>query len=202
MTSSARIAANLRNAQKSIGPKTVDGKAAAAGNALRHGLTAQQLICSDERMADFINFEASLRDALAPVDEVEEQLVERIVLASWRLRRVARAEPGLITTWITDTYPEQLAYAETPMARMFRQQGDKMATLSRYEASLDRALGRAYALLDRRQARRRGEHVAAPLTVLVEGPGDFAKPLDGKANYENCETKPILATTADNDATR
>lgn len=65
-----------------------------------------------------------------------------------------------------------------------------MTALSRYEASLDRAFGRAFALLERRQARRRGEDVPAPLTVLVEGAEETAKPLGADPNFENCETNP------------
>ena len=40
MTSARQVAANRRNAQRSTGPRTAAGKAAAAGNARRHGLTA------------------------------------------------------------------------------------------------------------------------------------------------------------------
>jgi hypothetical protein len=66
--------------------------------------------------------------------------------------------------------------------------------------SLDRSLSRTYALLERRQARRRGEAVAAPMTVLVEGLPEQAdlnpvKSLGDKADFENCETKPIRDIT-------
>jgi hypothetical protein len=82
-----------------------------------------------------------------------------------------------------------------------------MTALSRYEASLDRSLSRSYALLERCHARRHGEQVAAPVTVLVEGlpePADLdsVKSLGDKANYENCETKPILDATPRDEATR
>lgn len=39
MTSAAKIRANQRNAKKSTGPRSVEGKAKASQNALRHGLT-------------------------------------------------------------------------------------------------------------------------------------------------------------------
>jgi hypothetical protein len=38
--SSARAEANRRNAEKSTGPKTADGKAKSRFNALKHGMTA------------------------------------------------------------------------------------------------------------------------------------------------------------------
>ncbi|HVA15921.1 MAG TPA: hypothetical protein VNF99_21930 [Stellaceae bacterium] len=197
MTTPAQLAANRRNARKSAGPTSDSGKSIAAQNALRHGLTAKHVLSEDERSPDFASFAAALRADLAPADEVEEQLAERIVLTSWRLRRIARAEPGLIATWSLDTHPDILVYSETPMARMFRRRAEPMTALSRYEASLDRALGRAYALLERRQALRRGESVPPPVTLLVEGiDSDAANPLARQEKSENYETNPISAAAA------
>jgi hypothetical protein len=96
MTSTAKIEANRRNAQHSTGPKTAEGKAASSRNALRHGLTARQLILFDETEEDFANFHDELRAAHAPADAAEAALVERIAIAHWRLRRVWRAEAGVL----------------------------------------------------------------------------------------------------------
>src|SRR5215470_15565257 len=92
MTSEAKIAANRRNALKSTGPRTERGKERARLNALRHGMTAKQLVASDEDFGDFARFNAELRTALTPADAVEEQLVDGIVVSTWRLRRIWRTE--------------------------------------------------------------------------------------------------------------
>jgi hypothetical protein len=92
MASEAQIEANRRNALFSTGPRTADGKSVSRGNALRHGLAAHQVVAFDERHADFAAFYDDMRVALAPADAFEEALVERIAIASWRLRRVWRAE--------------------------------------------------------------------------------------------------------------
>jgi len=134
-----------------------------------------------------------------PADTVEAQLVDRIVTCSWRLQRMTLAETSIFDTWRFSA-DDELEPGESPYSRRFIRRTSEMTALSRYEASLDRSLSRAYALLERRQARRRGEAVAAPLTVLVEsGPNsalaDSAKPLADNANYEKCQTKPILDVT-------
>lgn len=198
MPTQAQLAANRRNAKQSTGPKTAEGKAAAARNALRHGLTSRQIVCYKERESDYAAFHASMRQTLAPADEVEEQLVERIILCSWRLRRLARAERGLIDRQFEIVLP----YHETAVSRCFARIPQEMSALSRYEAQLDRSLGRSYAMLERRQAARRGEHGPPPLTVLVEGTlPDADNPLQPQQKSENYETKPIRDVTPADDAT-
>jgi hypothetical protein len=153
MTSEAKIAANRRNALKSTGPKTERGRERARLNALRHGMTAKQLVARDEDFGDFARFNEELRGTLAPTDPVEEQLVERIVVSAWRLRRLWRAEAGVIQ--VQQRYPnhwDKPQLAAVPFARA----AHELTQLSRYETALDRLLQRAYAMLERRQARRAG----------------------------------------------
>src|SRR5487761_1431555 len=96
MASPAQIAANRRNAAKSSAPKTPAGTAVASRNALRHGLTAKAVVLFDEKSDDFAAFHSELHAVYQPADAVEEELVERIVVCAWRLRRAARAETGMI----------------------------------------------------------------------------------------------------------
>jgi len=183
MASETQIAANRRNARKSTGPKSTDGKAAVARNALRHGLTAEQVVLFDEAGTDFAAYHAELRAALDPADAVDEALVERIVLCAWRLRRACRAEAGVIN----DSAETFQRHGDTPeLGASFAHAAWEVATVARYETALDRALGRAHAMLECRQARRRGEAVPPPIVVDVEG-------LDA-IESKNYETKPISAS--------
>jgi hypothetical protein len=51
MTSTKQIEANRRNALASTGPRTQEGKAIVARNAVKHGLTAQSVLLPDEHEA-------------------------------------------------------------------------------------------------------------------------------------------------------
>ena len=52
MATEAQILANRRNAQKSTGPRTREGKAAVSQNAIKHGLLARQAVISSESQAE------------------------------------------------------------------------------------------------------------------------------------------------------
>jgi hypothetical protein len=96
MVSDARIAANRANARKSTGPKTQAGKAASRRNALRHGLAAEHVLTFDEDAEDFARFAGEMRGSLAPAGEAEMSLCDRIVMGTWRLRRVWRQEAAAL----------------------------------------------------------------------------------------------------------
>ncbi|MDE2165691.1 MAG: hypothetical protein KGJ66_05055 [Alphaproteobacteria bacterium] len=191
MASKAQIAANRRNAAKSTGPKTAAGKVVVARNALRHGLTARQLIIFGEGFADFARFHAELRTALEPADAVEETLAERVVLCAWRLRRMGRIEAAVLKD--AESHVGTEAAHGTELGVGFSRVAHAMTVLSRYESTLDRALRQAELQLERRQARRHGEAVAPPVAVTVAGldvqQGDAAK-------IKICETNPISESMA------
>lgn len=187
MASEAQIAANRRNAAKSTGPTSARGKEMAAQNALRHGLRAERLVCFDEKVEDFAAALEALRTALAPADEFEEQLVERVALCAWRLRRASQVEAEMFNAFL-DPKPR---IHDTKLASVFDCVPFTMTTLSRYEASLDRALKTAHAMLERRQARRRGEPVLAPIEVHVEAAEAAGALIDGARDSKSYQTKPI-----------
>jgi hypothetical protein len=95
MSSDRQIEANRKNAQRSTGPCTSDGKSRVALNAVKHGLTAKTVVLPHEDPNEFEAFrEAMLIDA-APQGAFEEMLVEKISADAWRLRRVPVLEAAL-----------------------------------------------------------------------------------------------------------
>src|SRR5215217_4256734 len=95
MTSDKKTEANRRNALKSTGPKTLEGKAAVRLNALKHGLLSRETLLPGEDEEALRELGERLRDELQPVGELENLLVDRIVSAYWRLSRLSRVEAGI-----------------------------------------------------------------------------------------------------------
>ena len=95
MTSYRQIEANRRNALKSTGPKSEQGKQASRCNALRHGLTAETVIGSLEDAEDYKAFETTIAADYDAQSAVERELVLRLASVLWRLRRATTMETGL-----------------------------------------------------------------------------------------------------------
>jgi len=92
MATQAQIQANRLNAQKSTGPRTDEGKAVVAQNALKHGLRTEKAVIAGEDLGQFEFYRDELLGELAPAGAVESVLAERVVNLSWRLRRAERAQ--------------------------------------------------------------------------------------------------------------
>jgi hypothetical protein len=95
MTSYRQINANRRNALKSTGPKSEQGKQASRCNAVRHGLTAETVIGALEDAEDYKAFEATITADYDAQSAVERELVLRLASLLWRLRRATTIETGL-----------------------------------------------------------------------------------------------------------
>jgi hypothetical protein len=95
MTSFKQIEANRRNAGKSTGPITQEGKLQSRCNAVRHGLTAETVIGALEDAKDYKAFEAAIIADYEVQSAVERELVLRLASLLWRLRRATIIETGL-----------------------------------------------------------------------------------------------------------
>src|SRR2546423_1171416 len=95
MTNLQQIEANRRNAAKSTGPRTPEGKATVARNPEQHGLRSPKVLLKGESKSEFTGFAEHLRAQLAPTTELELFLVNRLVATAWRLRRALTLEAAL-----------------------------------------------------------------------------------------------------------
>jgi hypothetical protein len=95
MSTSAQIAANQANAQRSTGPVTAEGKAASASNNQKHGLTmmgCRFMVHPTELEEEFERLIANLHAEHQPVGETEILLVDRLAQHEWQRRRAMRLQ--------------------------------------------------------------------------------------------------------------
>src|SRR3954454_21758451 len=95
MTSFKQIEANRRNARRSTGPTSEQGKLRSRRNAVRHGLTAETVIAALENAEDYTAFEAAVIADYDAQSAVERELVLRLASLLWRIRRATSMETGL-----------------------------------------------------------------------------------------------------------
>ena len=103
MTTNAQIKANRKNAKKSTGPRTEEGKTRVAKNALKHGLLARDTVLPGEDPADFDSQLSALEADIQPANSLEFELVRQIADAQWRMRRLTRLETGFLAAALDET---------------------------------------------------------------------------------------------------
>lgn len=106
MTSDRKIKANRANARASTGPKTTRGRARAARNALRHGLSLA--VCSDPALCaqvEALAHDIAGTDANADLQE----LARRVAEAQIDLCRVRHARHRLLAREMSDPYYDSRA---------------------------------------------------------------------------------------------
>lgn len=91
-TSEKKIVSNRKNSLRSTGPQSDLGKRAVAGNAVRHGVVSEKIcVMAGETMSEFEALEAKLLCIFNPEDHAEAQVVDRLAVLVWKLRRCLRA---------------------------------------------------------------------------------------------------------------
>ncbi len=78
------------------GPRTPEGKARSSRNALKHGLTAAQLVVRPEERDLFDDFLRQYEEEFRPQGMLEQTLFDLLVHAAWNLRRIRALEARMI----------------------------------------------------------------------------------------------------------
>ncbi len=159
MISEKQLEANRRNAQRSTGPRTEEGKKASALNARRHNLTGQVTAMTDADRIMHDAFSASLVESLAPEGAMETQLAQRIATDSWRLNRLSAIEDNLYALGhsahsddIETEHPE--IHAALTAAKVFQEESKQLQLLTLYEQRINRNIQKNLATLQALQAAR------------------------------------------------
>jgi len=150
MATPNQIAANRRNALKSTGPQTPEGRAAVRLNGIKHGLTAQDLVLPDESIDDFEALFDSIEAEHQPATPTEVAIVRRIAIATWRLLRAYHVETGFFVIRRIDLKDELEKYTNLTVGASLAiivhddtGRSNTLYNISRYEGRLERSLDKA-----------------------------------------------------------
>jgi hypothetical protein len=177
MTSERKRGANRANARRSTGPKTAKGKASAAKNALRHGLSLSVLddpllAAEIESLAQRIAGPGANADIVALARRIAEAQIDLKRVRSYRRRRVeqrltdaADRKVELSIRWLgrkpgqgVPAWAEEISDTRPVLATILAELARELAALDRYER---RALSRRkFAIRQFDQAR--SEHAVRP----------------------------------------
>ena len=152
MATRKQILANRRNAQRSTGPKTSEGKRRSSVNSLKLGVFSQSVLIPGEAPTEWSALAHDLYHDWNPVGTTERTLVELLIATLWRLRRLQGIEGGLFKMYRTQAgvdYGPAFAYVRDA------KHVDCLGRLARSESALERRFFRLLGELNQLQAGRR-----------------------------------------------
>jgi hypothetical protein len=150
---------------KSTGPRTPEGKAISAMNAMRHGLTGRVVVLPSEDINIYRAFCKELMEELAPESPLERQYAQTFCDTQWRLNRARSYEDSMLALGHfehADSLGEQdpQTLAALTAAKAFRDNSKAFVNLSLYEQRLARQQKEALRQLEELQSKRRAARPA------------------------------------------
>jgi hypothetical protein len=139
---SKQVIASRKNGKVSRGPKTPEGKRRSSANSLRHGLLAKCVVLKNESQPIFSLVLDQHLEKLNPADDVEHGLVEEMVAAAWRMRRLWAIETTALNNAV-DKRTESSELARLAAAFSDLARGNDLHLLDRYETRLHRMYQRS-----------------------------------------------------------
>jgi hypothetical protein len=152
-----RIEANRRNALKSTGPRTPEGKARSSRNATTHGIFCHDMVLPDEDPKEFESYRIPLLRGLEPRNGLEQELAEQVVSLGWKLRRLRRIENAILEERMkpTDEAPDGLSSIHV-LAQMFMEEDPALERLAKHERRLQSTMNQLIGRL--KQCQKMCEH--------------------------------------------
>jgi hypothetical protein len=138
-TTPDRAEISRRNGQKSMGPKTVEGKNRSCLNAVKHGMTATLPVMPGEDAEALKTRIDAWIDDLRPRSLLEGQFIEQAAVLSWQLERIERTHVARLIAKILNAEVEESRLTEDEVdelgERLF---GDRMGPIELYPKLDDR----------------------------------------------------------------
>ena len=96
--SQRKIEANRRNAKKSTGPKTEEGKARSAMNSIKYGIYSDKYLIKDESYEEFDNYRRKILKCLNPTNAVLFDMATHVVSNGWEYQRCTLLESKILNS--------------------------------------------------------------------------------------------------------
>ncbi len=156
MPSQLRSDTARANGAKSRGPKTAETKEKSSRNSLRHGFTARNIILLECESGDeFQKMEDDFAATYQPATPAEQDLVDEMVIARWRINRIRTIETVIMDcemvrkkAEIEKTFLQPDSGIHMGMAfRTLAEESRSLSLCNRYESRFSRMFDRAYRTL-------------------------------------------------------
>ena len=169
---------NRQNASHSTGPKTPEGKAAVAMNAVKHGAYSEAITMLLENPEDFDTLRAGMELTFQPKGPMEDGLVDRMASLWWRMDRAkVAANQDLLEAAMANLITPPPRNSDANALQLREQKNhcrvngawnyDKQERLLRHEMTLERSFFHLLHELERIQSRRQGQNVLPPAVLDV-----------------------------------
>jgi len=154
MSSQRKIDSARANGAKSHGPKTEAGRKISSRNAITHGLYSKGVVIAKESREQFQEMLDAYIQQFQPIGLVELDLVEEMVAAKWRQRRLWSIETDLIedqvlmqTEKLDEKYSDYDPHCPLSYAYAAFAESGSLPFLTRNESRLERTYSRALKFL-------------------------------------------------------
>ena len=148
MATPAQLTANRANAQRSTGPRSVEGKSASRFNALKHGVDAASVTLPGEDPRAYQALADAYDAQYVPAGPTERFLLDTMIRADWHKLRMQGLESSLLTKMLTESPDADIInvmLSGSPAAKL-------LARIQRQLSAHERAWFRAHKELVRCQA--------------------------------------------------
>lgn len=183
-----RAQTNRENAQHSTGPRSPEGKARAAQNSTKHGMYAKQALLPTEDPAEYDALRKQIAQHWQAETPEELNLVQTVLDARWRLRRVLGRETALTVLTKEQNLPEcEDLYGLRPETRDlvdslaealgFQKNLRAFGQLQRYESKLMRIEQDALKQLREMTAARQKDPAPQPEKAMAAAAAIAADPI-------------------------
>jgi hypothetical protein len=166
MATIRQIEANRLNAQKSTGPRSVEGKAVVRMNALKTGIDAVSHVIRGENPQALETLTADYYNHWNPATPQARALVDLLIANDWLLRRLHKTEAQI---WEREFHCNRnVDYQDAPLGEAYRGNFELLGRLQRRLDSATRTYQRVLRDLERLHPHSPSDSSPAPQPIAIE----------------------------------